>query len=970
MRAIPVLVLTAALVVGLPGVARSQTGTVTGVVTDARSVAPVSAAQVHIPGLQVGTLTQANGRFLLLNVPPGTHTLQVIRIGYRTETQEVTVSAGQASEVNLSLTEDALELDELVVTGTAGQARRREVGNQIVQVNIDEVAEPVTNVGQLLQGRVAGARIASGGGSSGGGMDIRLRGNVSVSMSNQPLIYVDGIRVKSEPYPRLASDDYPSPLNDINPDDIERVEIVKGPAATTLYGTEAAAGVIQIFTKRGATGAPQWTAETQQGFSYMRPFATDEVPYFYIDPVLRNGHRQRYNISVRGGASDRLGYFASASWDDNDGVVDKEWQKQVGLRGNMTFQPHEDLLIQFNNSLNTTDLRNQIMGNSITGIMMAGMRGDRGYMRSRRSETLRLLLDAEYATSIDRFVSGATFSYTPSGSFTHRLTVGYDFSQYEKNEITPYDWRTPAGVLGDLGTIERTSSQNTLTSIDYVGNLAFDLTSNLRSTFSWGFQGVENREERLTADGDDFPGPGDYTITSTARQSSSQSLIKVITGGFFFQDMFALSDRYFLTLGLRVDGNSAFGEALGLEPYPKASFSYVLSDETFWPESLGSMKLRAAYGLAGRAPGAFDKVRTWQPVGFGLDRAAFTPENLGNPNLGPERTAELELGFDASALRERVTAEFTYFRRNTTDALFEVNAPAVQGGWNAQLENVGEIRTSGIELGVNARVLDFRSFGWDVGAALSTNNSEVISLGGAPEFSVGNRAWIIEGQPVPVFRGYKLMNFWDKADPIIEEDQIIGPGYPPHIVNLNTSLRLPGGIMISGRGEYVGRHYIWHIPEAAVLDRAVPYPTCYDAYRKVEPGWEVGPIGGETPNPGSWQGRPGSEDLYAWERAKCFGLMQPARYDLVITPLNYFELRDLTLSIPVSSLLPSLTGWSERTDLTVSARNLWYWRNRELMAGHPEGLEGGNTASNELVRRLGETLPPASYFTVSLRAVF
>ncbi|MBI4521831.1 MAG: TonB-dependent receptor plug domain-containing protein, partial [Gemmatimonadetes bacterium] len=304
-------------------------GTVTGLVRDVGSLAPVSAAQVYIPQLGVGSLTQANGRYVLVNVPAGTHTIQAERIGYRTISQQITVVAGQSVEANFALAEDALALDEIVVTGTAGQARRREVGNQIVQVNLAEVAEPVRDVGTLLQGRVAGARIAMGGGSSGGGMDIRLRGNVSVAMSNQPLIYVDGVRMKSEPYPRLASDDYVSPLNDINPDDIDRIEIVKGPAATTLYGTEAAAGVIQIFTKRGGQGAPQWTAETQQGFAYMRPFATDEVPFYYIDPVMRKGHRQRYSLSVQGGAADRFSYFVSSGWEDNLGVVRNDYEKQL-----------------------------------------------------------------------------------------------------------------------------------------------------------------------------------------------------------------------------------------------------------------------------------------------------------------------------------------------------------------------------------------------------------------------------------------------------------------------------------------------------------------------------------------------------------------------------------------------------------------------------------------------------------------
>src|SRR5690606_31361947 len=146
---------------------------------------------------------------------------------------------------------------------------------------------------------------------------------------------------------------------------------------------------------------------------------------------------------------------------------------------------------------------------------------------------------------------------------------------------------------------------------------------------------------------------------------------RVTNAGFFGQAVFDLHNRYFLTVGARVDGNSAFGEDFGLQTYPKVSASYIISDEAFWPASLGSTKLRAAWGQSGRAPGAFDAVRTYDPVGWGTD-PAFVPLNVGNANIGPERTSELELGFETAQFNDRLTADFTWYRRKTTDALFEV----------------------------------------------------------------------------------------------------------------------------------------------------------------------------------------------------------------------------------------------------------------------------------------------------------
>ncbi|MBI4520601.1 MAG: carboxypeptidase-like regulatory domain-containing protein, partial [Gemmatimonadetes bacterium] len=238
-----------------------RVGTLTGQVVAAGTLRPLVGAQVYVVGTSIGGLTNASGRYLFTNVPDGSATLRVELIGYAAAERQVTITPGSTLTQDFQLTEEALSLDEIVVTGTAGTARRREVGNTIAQINTATISEPITSVDGLLQARAPGVLVSAQSGGSGSGATIRLRGNVSVALSNQPLLYVDGVRVKSEPYP-LGADGArapASPLNDINPADVERIEIIKGAAATTLYGTEAAAGVIQIFTKKGTQGAPVWT---------------------------------------------------------------------------------------------------------------------------------------------------------------------------------------------------------------------------------------------------------------------------------------------------------------------------------------------------------------------------------------------------------------------------------------------------------------------------------------------------------------------------------------------------------------------------------------------------------------------------------------------------------------------------------------------------------------------------------------
>ena len=267
--------------VGSGAAAAQGVGVIRGRVLEEGTLRPLASAQITIGGTSLGTLTNAAGEFNIVNVPAGRYSVTAQSIGYGRAERTVTLTAGQVASVEFTLATQALALDEVVVTGTAGAARRRELGNTISQINVADVPEPVVSTDALLQGRTSGLTVTQNSGGVGGGASIRLRGNVSATMSNQPLIYIDGIRVRSEGFPKnafpsgnnAASDNTSySPLNDINPNDIDRVEVIKGPAATTLYGTDAAAGVIQIFTKRGRSGGTQWTAQVDAGFSRVNEF--------------------------------------------------------------------------------------------------------------------------------------------------------------------------------------------------------------------------------------------------------------------------------------------------------------------------------------------------------------------------------------------------------------------------------------------------------------------------------------------------------------------------------------------------------------------------------------------------------------------------------------------------------------------------------------------------------------------------
>src|SRR5216117_3276653 len=602
----------------------AQTGTVEGTVKAAVTGQPVAGAEVTIGGANIGTRTGTDGRFSLLNVPAGPRELRVLAIGYKLGTLRVTVTADQTTPADVALTASILQLDAVVVTGTAGQARVREVGASIAQLNLAQIKDPPANMDQLLQARAPGLSVMQTSGMAGEGAQIRLRGAVSVSQSNQPIVYVDGVRVRSEGYRRnrppfddsngfRGANYQASPLNDINPADVDRVEIIKGAAASTLYGTEAAAGVIQIFTKRGSAGPPRWTFETGQGFAQLRPFGTDSVPYLNLRPAgnvtgqchqtpvtgcswIRNAYRQHYSGSVAGGSAgpNGLQYFLSATSEDNDGVLPLDNEKKLSTRGNVSVTLSDNLRVEWNTAYSNTDLSNTPAGNNAHGLVLNVYRAERNYRSSSDPAVIDSLLNQSLTTGIQRLITGATVTYTPLSWFSNRFTLGYDLAQQENRNLRPFGFVAAAqGILVDE------QIRYSLLTADYVGNMDLRVSPQLTSTFSVGGQTITAEEARTSAYGEGFPGPGVPVVSAARVQLAGDTSVRVINAGFFLQNVFKFRDRYFLTGGVRFDGNSAFGRSLGLQVYPKISGSYVISDEPFWPASWGEVKLRGALGWAG-----------------------------------------------------------------------------------------------------------------------------------------------------------------------------------------------------------------------------------------------------------------------------------------------------------------------------------------------------------------------------------
>jgi TonB-linked SusC/RagA family outer membrane protein len=785
------LAAAAALGLGAAPAAAQGSGTVVGRVTEAATQRPVAGARVTVVGSQRSTVTGPDGRYTLGGVPEGTRQLRAAVLGYATGERSVTVAAGGTATADFALRASAVSLDALVVTGTAGETQRRAVGTTVAQIDAREVVEtaPVRSVQDLINGRAPGVVILPGTGTVGSGARIRIRGVSSLSLSQEPLIYVDGVRVNNDQATGPINQGFASRVisrwNDFNPDEVESIEIIKGPAAATLYGTEAANGVIQIITKRGAQGAPRFNLKVRQGTNWFANADTRSYTNYGINPqtqqigtinynqlrelngeIFKSGRLREYDLSVAGGTSG-IRYFVSGGWEDNQGIYDNNSVQRYSARANISATPSEKLDINASAGYvnGHVDLPLESGGGGVAWTTFFANPANLGTPRNGFHSATPEAYEYAYEDwqDVDRFTGSLQLTHRPSGWFTHRLAVGTDFTGQEDTELVEriadpamQFFFTNAEIRGYKTVTRRNTYYNTF---DYSATAETRFRGATSAT-SVGAQYYRRYTEFVEGYGEDFPVRGLRSVTAaTGRKSSVEDYEENSTVGVFVQQQFGLrDDRIFVTGAVRMDDNSAFGEDFDLVRYPKLSATWVVSEEPFWRVPfVTALKLRAAYGESGQQPRNFSALRTFYPVPGAGDQTAVTPYTLGNPALGPERSGELELGFDAGFLDDRLGVELTYYDKRTRDAILERDvAPSTGFGQppipgvpvGRQFINVGEIRNRGVELLVRGSPVQARNVALDLTFSLATNDNEITDLGDFPVVQAGTFLQHREGYPV------------------------------------------------------------------------------------------------------------------------------------------------------------------------------------------------------------------------------
>jgi TonB-dependent SusC/RagA subfamily outer membrane receptor len=666
--------------------ARAQ-ATIAGRVVEVNSSRPLAGAIVSVEGTSATTTAAQDGRYRLVNVLPGRHTVVARLIGFAPARRVITVAADQQATQDFALQATALVLEEVLITGTAGGEQRRSVGNSVSRISAaEELSKSAApNLSSLLNARAPGVVIAPSTSRLGAGPSILIRGRTSLSLDNSPLIYIDGVRVTNATATGPVGTGFGGQgatvagrLNDIRPEDIERIEVIKGPAAGTIYGTEAANGVIQIITKKGAARAkPQYTLQTQIGTlefanaasrvqtNYLKDASGNVVPWNGVQqeadsgrPIFKTGLTRLFNGTLSG-AREQTNYYLSSSFENDLGVEPNNSLRQFSTHLNLATPVAQST--DLSTSLNFINLSAHLGADVGASALLGAEVGHRllfpsarGFYPNWTPEIPQQLYDN--ASGINRFTGSTTLTNRPADWFTHRIIAGLDYTGDDSRSIEKFAPPAMAALLPASsagGRIQQTLRHNSIATADYSGTAKFAVTPSVSSASSLGGQFYRTELNTSQLGGFGFPAPGVETVSAAATATpSTQTQVINTTIGAYAQEMVGWRERLFLTGAVRVDNNSAFGDKFKWVTYPKVSAAWVVSEEPFWrwTSAVNVLRLRGAYGESGRQPNAFAALRTYTPIQGPGGSTAVTPGSIGNADLRPEHGKEWELGLEATVL--------------------------------------------------------------------------------------------------------------------------------------------------------------------------------------------------------------------------------------------------------------------------------------------------------------------------------
>jgi len=762
--------------------------TVTGTVIDAVSAVPLEGVSISVRGTTTTVTTVAGGRFTLNSAPAGPITLTIRRIGYQPST--VTVPANQ-SDVRAVLTKDLLHLSDVVVTGQATVVERRNLANAVSTVSEEEIKRVSSeSVEHALQGKVAGATISANSGAPGGGVQVRLRGITSINAASEPLYVVDGVvmsnvaipsnqnavtRSTGGSNPNLTQDGQVNRIADLNPNDIENVEILKGASASAIYGSRASNGVIIITTRRGRSGARRINATQRLGFSSIsntlgsRTFATKEEAVavfgpsaadYFVPGVVYDQEKElagkkplsSESIIDMSGGDDNTRYFISGLWKNDGGIIENTGFQKQSVRANLNqdFGTRVSLSIQTN--LTRTLAQRGLTNNDNTSVSFwmtfpftpsfvdlrrkaDGTFPNNPFVASNPLQTAALMKNDE--TVWRSIASGRVlFNLITKPNYSVRLsaTGGGDYFTQENSLLFPPELQFEPIDDGEPGTSLLSNSNNL--NLNLTGSAVLTYTPSggaLTSTTSIG-AGESSRDLKISrivsrnlVGGLGVVSAGtDIQVLEQRQRVTDQSI-------FGQEELLLMDEKLLLTGGINADRSSANSDTDKWHAYPKVAGSYRFVE----PFSvLDELKVRGAFGQSGNEPlfgQKFTRLTATQNIN-GLP-ALVVQGVVAAVDLHPEKQREIEGGVDLTFAQRRGSLEVTGFRKDISELLLQ-RTLAPSSGFATEIFNGGEMRTTGLEVALSLVPIQRDNLEWLSRTTFFTTRSKITSLP-VPSFRTG-----------------------------------------------------------------------------------------------------------------------------------------------------------------------------------------------------------------------------------------
>ena len=896
--------------------------TITGRVISVEGGRPLGGAHVLLVGSTTVATTADDGSYTFRNVAVGTWQIQALHVGYESQKKPVTVTKGETVKIDFALVAAVVQLQEVVTTAT-GQQRRAELGNAISTLNIAQQVEanPNNNLTSLMIAKSPGVTILPGT-ELGGAPTVRIRGVSSISLTNAPIWYVDGVRYSAGGL-SSGTDVGFSLLNTLNPDEIEDIEIVKGPSAATLYGTNAANGVVLITTKKGRSGQTRWnfTAESRTiddrvpyqdmyanfghdpatGAVVRCQLATMVTPQFSAaaggncvsdslahynwmkDPdntFVHLGRGTLFGAQVNGG-SEAVRFFASADLDNEIGPIQMPWyevnrfnaagttvrnewfhpsaQQRGSFRGNLsaTLSPNFDLNI--NSGFTKLDNRIPPESDLIIALYYVGMQNygykgcpggvfpcglDKDPNQSNGTPLHDALqwapgdiMQVTQQSDVQRYTGSVNGNWRPFPWMRNDGTVGVDLSAIDFFQLCRLNECPPQSSTARLGRVtdNQAKFRNFSAKISSTSTWNYRPWLNFQTSLGSDYTNIET--DSAKTNGTTLPPLASTVGAASTRNASNMQPTAVKTLGLYVQEQASINDRLFVTGAVRTDQNSAFGTNFQQVYYPKASLSWIASDEGFFPriEWLDQFRIRTAYGASGVQPGALAALGLYTPAsvsiasrsanGSATDTPSLVGQQVANPDLKPETSTEFEGGFDSDWLHHKLHLEYTYWDKKTKDALIQVLlSPSTTAPQLNPLRNIGSTRGWGHEVSLNAQLYESRRVAWDLLVTGSHFSNKIVNLGIDP--STGQERVLITsaggtGAQVRQQVGYPINSAWyrpytyhdDNGDGILQVNEVhvgsdfqyFGYRVPRDIFSIQNGLTFfDGALRLSAMFDYKG----------------------------------------------------------------------------------------------------------------------------------------------------------------------